>query len=158
MVNLIKYPHKTTITKPFALHFSSPNKKKERIYKKRFGYYYVKNSNVSQIPDWNLLCIDYKFKIARFYDKNFLTILKQKILNFLKDLAIFKCNNCKKYYKFLKYCSLESKCDFKPIGKKRLIRFIISRFSKNYSKSLIINAIHKLVEEGKLTSQPYNYL
>ena len=66
-INLIKYPHKTTITKPFALHFSPLNKKRERIYKKGFKYYYMRNANVSQIPDWNFLCIDYKFKIRGFW-------------------------------------------------------------------------------------------
>ncbi|MBN1214927.1 MAG: hypothetical protein JXA99_05725 [Candidatus Lokiarchaeota archaeon] len=135
-INVIRYPNKTTITKPFALHFSPVNMKKERIYKNKFRYYYLRNANVCQIPDWNILCNNYKFKLARFYDKNAYTTLKLKILKIIRE---FQNNRIKKDIK-----------NKNPVKKnfKNMKKFVNRKLYNEYGKILILKAINDLFHEN----------
>ncbi len=146
-VNLIKHSKKITITKPFALHFSLPDNRKNGIYKKGFRYYYIRNANISKVPNWNLLCIDHKFKLARFYDKNCFTILRSKILTFTNEISSKSYKNCSKLLKRLRNCSFKTKCNYKPIKRKKLIKIIVRKFYSKYGKSMIFEVIRKLIQE-----------
>ncbi|MFX1569695.1 MAG: competence protein CoiA family protein [Promethearchaeota archaeon] len=55
-VNFNFYENKTTISIPFALHFSlSSKKKKQKLFRTKFESYYIKNVNFACIPSWNLV-------------------------------------------------------------------------------------------------------
>ncbi len=74
------------ISYPYALYFSPSLKYPINIQKDDFQHYFIRNINYVLIPDWRLFCMtSWKnntssgFKIARFSDKNFLTILRNDI-------------------------------------------------------------------------------
>jgi len=143
-VNLNQYFHKKTLTPPFALHFSPSNNISANIFKEKFDYYFIRNVNYVPIPSWDIVCAEYKFKIARFYDKNAVSILSNKILKFLQKSRKRKCENCSKKFKLLRRCSLTSDCEFKPYRGKKLIKMISSKFGNTYGNSIIYDSLHKL--------------
>jgi hypothetical protein len=143
-VTLNKHNNKTTITPPFALHFSPSKKNSTQIFKSKFDYYYIRNVNFVKIPNWKLLCVDYTFKIARFYDKHALKILKFKILGFLQEILKRNCSNCQKRFKLLRRCTLSSHCDFQPYTGKKLIKIIIAYFGSKYGTPIILKALRQL--------------
>lgn len=149
-VILNKHPNKTTITPPFALHFSPSNKKSTKIFKSHFEYYYIRNVNLVKIPNWKLLCVDHKFKIARFYDKHALKILQFKILSFLREILKKHCTNSQKRFKFFRHCTLDSNCDFQPYTNKKLVKVLISHFSNDYGTPIILKALQQLSLERKM--------
>ena len=99
-VNLNIRDNKVSLQAPFALHFSKPFKKKLRgVFKTRYDSYFFRDVIFTQIPNWNIFCTEFSgYKIARFYDKNLKTVLKEKILKIYyqevngkkKDKAIIK--------------------------------------------------------------------
>jgi len=127
-VNINFYEVKTTISVPFALHFSPSTKKKNRkIFRTRFKSYYVKNVNFAKIPSWNILCVKYNgYKLARFHDKNVKRVLKNRILDY--------------YNKKSKMCK----------SKKELIKLIIKHFIQKYGIILILKAIFELYQGKKI--------
>ena len=127
-VNINFYENKTTISTPFALHFSpSSNRKNRKRFKTKYGSYYIKNLNFSKIPSWNLLCVDFnEFKLARFYDKNIKRVIKSQIIIYYK-------RNLKKFPR-----------------KKKLLNSIIRLFKEKYGVFLILRAILELTKEMKI--------
>ncbi|MFW9950162.1 MAG: competence protein CoiA family protein [Candidatus Thorarchaeota archaeon] len=127
-VNLDVRNNKASLQTPFALHFSKPIKKKWRgVFKTRYDSYFIRDSIFKQITSWNLLCTEYSgYKIARFYDKNLKSILKEKILNI--------------YYK-------EKKAKTKE---KRIIKTMLREFEKKYGQYMIYYVIIELHNEGKV--------
>jgi len=149
-VTLNRHINKITITPPFALHFSPSKKKSTEIFKSKFDYYYIRNVNFVKIPNWKLLCVDYKFKIARFYDKHALKILEFKILNFLREILKRNCKNCQKRFKLFRRCTLQSNCDFQPYTGKKLVKVILSHFRNEYGTPIILKALRQLSLERKI--------
>ena len=127
-VNINFYENKTTISIPFALHFSfSLNKKKRKIFRTKYENYYLKNSNFTKIPSWNLLCVEFNgFKLARFYDKSIKRVIKNQIIRFYK----LNSNNYK--------------------GKKKLIKLITRHFKQKYGLFLILKSLLELTKEEKI--------
>ncbi|MFX1288449.1 MAG: competence protein CoiA family protein, partial [Promethearchaeota archaeon] len=127
-VNLDIHNNKLFLQIPFALHFSKPIKKKLRvIFKTRYESYIVRDSIFTHIPSWKLLCTEFSgYKIARFYDKNLKTVLKEKIVSI--------------YYK-------EKEARFKE---KRIIKAILVAFEKKYGQYMIYYVIIELVNEHKI--------
>ncbi|MFX0140394.1 MAG: hypothetical protein ACFFDN_42540 [Candidatus Hodarchaeota archaeon] len=126
--NINFYEHKTTISAPIALYFSFSSKKKNRkIFRTKYGRYYVKNPNFNKIPSWNIICVNYNgFKLARFYEKNITSVLKNRITYY------FKMN-------FKNYKS-----------KKKMLKLIINHFKKKYRLFLVLNALLELIKEKKI--------
>ena len=119
---------KTTISIPFALHFSlSAKKKNQKIFWTKFESYYIKNVNFTRIPSWNLICVNYNgYKIARFYDKSIKRVVKSKIVKFYK--ANFKNGQ----------------------NQKKFINVIINYFKHKYGLSLILQVLLELIDKKKL--------
>lgn len=149
-VNIRTYKDKITLTPPYALHFSPSDTKPRTIIKDGFTYYYIRNTNVVKIPSWRLLCTDYTFKVARFYDKNAATILKRDLWEYIQKLAMRSCVNCSKRFKFLRRCTLGPSCDFRPYQGKALFKRILSQFGGNYGKYMIIQALKSLNSERNI--------
>ncbi len=127
-VNFNFYKEKTTISIPFALHFSPSSKKKNhKMFRTKFESYYIKNVNFARIPSWNLLCVNYNgYKLARFYDKSIKRVVKGQIIRF--------------YNKYLN----ESK------NQKKLIDLIINHFKQKYGLFLISQALIELINNKKI--------
>ena len=126
-VNLDIRRNKALLKTPFALHYSKPIKKKKRVlFKNRYDSYFLRNSNFTTIPSWNIMCTEFAgFKIARFYDKNIKSLLKENILNF---------------YKIKKKGNTDDKI---------FVREVIKCFKKKYGIFLIYNSIMELSLEKK---------
>jgi len=127
-VNLAICNNKAALRNPFALHFSKPIKKKLRgIFKTRYDSYFFRDSIFTQIPSWNILCTEFSgYKIARFYDKNLKTILREKIVNI--------------YNKEKKARSKE----------KRIIKAMLEAFEKKYGRYMIYYVIIELANEFRI--------
>jgi competence CoiA-like predicted nuclease len=127
-VNLDIRNNKAALQTPFALHFSKPIKKKIRgIFKTRYDSFFFRDSIFTQIPSWNLLCTEFSgYKIARFYDKNVKTVLKEKIINI--------------YNKEKKEGSSE----------KRIIKVISKAFEKKYGLYMIYYVFIELYKESEI--------
>ncbi|MFX1446049.1 MAG: hypothetical protein ACFFHV_21780 [Promethearchaeota archaeon] len=139
-VNVNEYFHKTTITFPFAIHYSLSDKKPKKSYRKNYEYFYYRNSNFAMIHNWKLLCVDYNgFKIARFYDKNIKISLKNQIYNFVKN--------------FMKIHPLDYE---KKSKTKTLVKNIIKECRGQYGKVLIIECISLLKEKIQINEKYIN--
>jgi len=149
-VNVNDHSEKITLTPPYALHFSPSDSKSPTIFQDTYSYYYIRNINVVRIPSWNLLCVDYNFKIARFYDTNAVTILKNGIWGFIHQKTKRDCDNCRKRFKFLRRCNPTSHCDFRPYRDKKLLKLIISQFGANYGKTMVYLALNALQSERSI--------
>ena len=127
-VNLDIRRNKASLKTPFALHYSKPIKKKKRgLFKDRYDSYFLRDSNFTTIPSWNILCTKFAgFKIARFYDKNIKSFLKEKILSFYK---------------------IEKKGTNQD---KKFVREVIKRFKKKYGMYMIYNSIVELHSNKKI--------
>ena len=139
-VNVNEYFHKTTITFPFAIHYSLSDKKPKKSFRKNYEYFYYRNSNFAMIYSWKLLCVDYnEFKIARFYDKNIKISLKNQIFNFIQD-------SIKKYP--LNY--------EKKSKTKKLVNKIFKEFRGQYGKAIIMEAIYLLNDKIQINEKYIN--
>ena len=127
-VNLNIRNNKASLQTPFALHFSKPMKKKmRRIFKTHYDSYFIRDSLFTRIPSWNLLCTEFSgYRIARFFDKNLMSMLKEKIVNV--------------YYKEKKAGSNE----------KRIIKELLAIFEKKYGRYMIYSAILDLIDKHKI--------
>ncbi len=127
-VNLDIRRNKAALKTPFALHYSKPIKrKKQGLFKNRYDSYFLRDSNFRTIPNWNIMCTKFAgFKIARFYDKNIKSLLKEKILTFYE---------------------IEKKGSYNG---KKLIREVIKSFEKKYGIYMIYNSILELNFENKI--------
>lgn len=127
-VNINFYKDKTTISAPFALHFSFSSKKKNRkIFRVKYESYYIKNVNYAKISSWAICFVNYNgFKLARFYDRSVKRILKSQIINYFKIIP--------KNYK----------------SNMKLVKLIIKHFKQKYGISLILNALVELFKEKKI--------
>ena len=127
-VNLDIRRNKASLKTPFALHYSKPIKKNQRgLFKNRYASFYIRNSNFITIPNWKIVCTEFSgFKIARFYDKNIKSILKNKILSFYE---------------------IEKK---RTPNDKKFIREILKKFKKKYGSYMIYNSILELSLEKKI--------
>lgn len=127
-MNILFHKNNPLISVPFALHFSKLiKKKKNRMFKTRYDFYFYRNSNYIKIPNMNLLCTEFLgYKIARFYDKNLKSTLKEEILRYYHT----------KYYKTNK--------------ERALLEQIIKNFKKKYGVYLILNALIELSYKKKI--------
>ena len=127
-VNLDIRNNKATLQTPFALHFSKPMKKKLRgVFKTRYDSYSFRDSLFTQISSWKILCTEFSgYKIARFYDKNLKSILKQKLISI--------------YYKEKKARRSD----------KQIIKAMLGAFEKKYGRYMIFYVIIELVNEYKI--------
>ncbi|TXT58892.1 MAG: Competence protein CoiA-like family protein [Promethearchaeota archaeon] len=148
-VNINRHLGKFTITPPYALHFSPSDTKATRIFKTQFDYYYIRNANHVKVPNWKLLCVDYKYKIARFYDKHARKILKTKISESLRDNLAKNCDNCNRRFKWLRKCVPSRNCNFQPFTAKKLLKTIKYRFGTDYGKNMILGALEDLSKDGQ---------
>lgn len=146
-VNLKHYLQKFVITPPYALHFSPCNKIPTSIFQDEFDYFFIRNTNYVPIPNWDLICVDYRYKVARFFDKNAVNILKEKVRLFLHKKELRSCENCRKRFKSVRFCKLNSQCDFRPYQNMKLLNIILSKFDDEYDTSMIFNALYKLSYE-----------
>ncbi|MCK4379814.1 MAG: hypothetical protein KAW51_01670 [Candidatus Lokiarchaeota archaeon] len=151
-VNINFHKDKTTISVPFALHFSlSSIKKYQKVFRSKFESYYIKNVNFTKIPSWDLLCVKYNdFNIARFYDKYVKRVLKDKISTFLKEKKDRNCNNCRIKFKNLRKCDVTKSCRFRYYKDIKLIKLILVNFSNKYGKPIITESLFELIKERKL--------
>lgn len=149
-VNINEHKDKITLTPPYALHFSPSDSKSPTIFQNNYSYYYIRNVNVVRIPSWNLLCVDYNFKVARFYDTNAVTILKNRLWGYIRQKTKRDCDNCRKRFKFLRRCRPNSKCDFQPYRDKKLLKHIGSHFGATYGKIMIYSALNALQSERSI--------
>jgi len=127
-INLDIKNNKASLSNLFALHFSKPlNKKRRDLFRTRYNSYFFRDSNYTEIHNWNILCTEFSnFKIARFYDKNIKSILKERIISYYilqKD----------KFHK-----------------DKKLYKAILKHFKKKYGLYMILNAIIELINENKI--------
>ncbi|MBD3214439.1 MAG: hypothetical protein GF311_17640 [Candidatus Lokiarchaeota archaeon] len=146
-VNVNEHSDYFAVTTPYALHFSPSKKKSIDIYKGSFEYFFIRDVNYMPIPSWDLLCIDYRFKIGRFYDQNLLNRLIEHIDVFLEEIEKRKCTNCQKRFKLFRRCCVEKNCDFKPFRDKKLLKLIIEQFGNEYGSSIIFEALYRLTED-----------
>ncbi|MFX0041819.1 MAG: competence protein CoiA family protein [Candidatus Hodarchaeota archaeon] len=151
-VNFNTSRHQLRIGTPFALHFSYPsNKKYKKMVHARYNSYFIRNANSCFIPSWNLLCVKYNgFKIARFYDKSIIRVLKDLIADFIIKKTKKNCTNCRVLFKKKKRCSLNQNCNFKPYKNNKLVKIIIKCFNKKYGKNFILRSILDLIKERKI--------
>jgi hypothetical protein len=127
-VNLDIRRNKASLKTPFALHYSKPIKRKyQGLFKNRYDSYFLRDSNFMTIPSWKILCTNFAgFKIARFYDKNIKSILKDKILSFYKIEKKGTAND------------------------KKFIRDILKKFKMKYGIYMIYLSILELSFENKI--------
>ncbi len=114
------------VSDPFALHFSLPEKKYlHGLFQDNFQYYCHRNVLVVPIPSWTLLRVEFNgFKLARFYDKNAKSFLKERIQELVR---------------------------VKPHHKERkLVKSIQSAFNPKYGKRLVLTATMELVQRNQL--------
>ena len=131
-VNIEFNDEKITNAAPFALHFSPPFKRKKRqMFHSKYDRYFIKNVNFTKIPSWNILLVEYNgYKLARFYDKNIKSVLKNEISRFLlKENRISLDKNYK--YKTLK-------------------KSLLNHFNEKYSKYIILGSVSELIKEKKV--------
>jgi hypothetical protein len=146
-VNVNEYTNKYAVTTPYALHFSPSEKKPRDIYKDTFGYYFIRDVNYMPIPSWDLLCIDYRFKIGRFYDQSAVNSLIERLDMFLEKIGKRKCKNCQKRFKLFRRCSVENNCSFKSFRDKKLLKLIFEQFGDVYGPSIILDALYRIAED-----------
>ncbi|MFW9938754.1 MAG: competence protein CoiA family protein [Candidatus Thorarchaeota archaeon] len=127
-INLNIHNERVTLSNLFALHFSKPICKKKRgFFRTRYTTYLFRDSNYTEIQNWNIFCTEFSgFKIARFYDKNVKSILKKRIASYY-HLKKDKFHNEKKLYKA-----------------------ILKHFKRKYGRYLILNTVIDLINENKI--------
>ncbi len=127
-INLKVQKGKLSISDLFALHFIKPFKKKKRsLYKGKFAHFYIRDAIHTPITRWTILCNDFaRNKIARFYDKNIKSLLKESIKN------------------------LSHTQSYKKVSSKKLISLILHTFKKKYGKCLIYKCLIELYNEKEI--------
>ncbi|MBY9004775.1 MAG: hypothetical protein KGD73_12430, partial [Candidatus Lokiarchaeota archaeon] len=122
-INLKKTP---SISAFFALHYSKPFKKSLRKkFKTQYDSYYIRDTHHVSLSNLTLLCTTFSgYNIARFYDKNFKSLLKSGITTYYQEQY--------------------------TIINKVVMNQIIKKFHKKFGKFLIFNVLLDLVKEKKV--------
>ncbi len=128
------FGNKISLTTPFALHFSLPDKKKRhKSFYENHRYYFIRNIYAAKIPNWKIYCENFNnLLLARFYDKNIVTILKERIAKFYYS----NLNNNKKIKSSNYYHN-------------KIIKRIKKTFSATYGKHITLNALSKFLNSLK---------
>ncbi|MFX1235763.1 MAG: competence protein CoiA family protein [Promethearchaeota archaeon] len=128
-INFIQFKKKFSITTPFAIHYSKLlDKRKRGMLKSRFYFFFYRNSNFVDVPSWKLLCTEFSgFKIARFYDKNLKSVLKEEILKQVGSTANL------------------------VMKEKRFLKEILDPFKKKYGMYIILNELIELVKQNEIS-------
>jgi competence CoiA-like predicted nuclease len=132
----IKYQHdKFKTTPPYALHFSFSDKFSPTLFRKRFDSFFIRNVNYSSVSNWNLLCTTYSnYKIARFYDRSVKNTLVESLRRFAVRNNVFR----NKSYSKLK-------------NTKKFLKLALNIFGDEYGKTIIIDALLRLIKTKKFT-------
>jgi competence CoiA-like predicted nuclease len=143
-VNIKTYKRKTTITPPYALHFSYSKTFPAKLIKKKFRHYFLRNINYVSLPNWNILFTRYQnTKVGRFYDKHYRRILASELREFIQTHTKVNCKNCVRYkLKKLRHCYRsrhlnQDECSFQPPSPKRLRRLAKKQFLDEVGESLL---------------------
>jgi len=116
------------VSPPFALHFSYAEGISKRCMKKKYQSYYIRNGNVGLIPNWKLLCTEFRgHLIARFYDKNVKSIVRKKIGRYSRKLMRGNQN-----------------ISHKRRAQKKILKKILKKFKNQYGRPLIIECLESL--------------
>ncbi|MFW9867771.1 MAG: competence protein CoiA family protein [Candidatus Thorarchaeota archaeon] len=133
-VNLKYQEEKMKATLPFALHFSYSDKISPILFKKGFDSFFIRNTNATYIPNWNLLCTTYgNYKVARFYDRS----LNNTVMGILRDFSIRNNIFCDKGFR-------------KSKKTKKSFKLVYNLFQDEFSKSTLIYALLRLRADKKL--------
>jgi competence CoiA-like predicted nuclease len=134
-VNIIYQHEEFKTTHPYALHFSFSDKFSPVLFRKRFDSFFIRNVNFSSISNWNLLCATYgNYKIARFYDRNVKNALVESLSRFAMRNNVFRNKSYSKLKKTKKFLKLAFKI-----------------FEDEYGKTIIIEALLRLINTKKFT-------
>ncbi len=145
-MTLTFYEDQTTLTPPFALHYSISDNFSQEAFQRNYTRYYIRNANVARIPSWYLLCTQFLgVKIARFHDKNIKLDLKEQMQQFLLEIKEKSCNNCNISFKKLRRCSKNYKCKFKPFKIKKLNKKVLANFNRKYGNSFIKSIFNEIM-------------
>ena len=121
-INIDSINNSPTFT-PFALHFSPPDKKKyhKKQFHQKYRTYYIKNAHFMPLPNWNFLCVDFsRFKIARFYDKNVTSVLKNQIISEIQE--------------------------YKPLSSRKIKKIVLKRFKEKYGKYFVLHTLSSVLK------------
>ena len=133
-VNLKYQQEKMKATLPFALHFSFSDNISPILFKKGFDSFFVRNTNATYIPNWNILCTTYgNYKIARFFDRSLNNTVKGMLRDFFIRNNIFRDKSFRKSKKT-----------------KKSLKLVYNVFQDEFSKSTLIYALLRLGVEKKL--------
>ena len=116
----------------FALHYSCSLKRKyrDKRFRTPYSYYYVMNQDPVRVPNYKLLCTHFNnTRLARFYDKNIVLSLMEKIKAF----------------------SLVNR----TLSNKKLLRAIVHYFFK-YNQSVLYHAILNLISRNEIAIKTRN--
>ena len=156
-VNIKRNKKRTTITPPYALHFSYSKTVSTKIIKKKFHHYFLRNINCVSLPNWNILFTTYQnTKVGRFYDKHYRRILAEKLRAFIQTHTRVNCENCVRYrLKNIRHCYRsrlinQNECSFRPPSPKKLRRLVKKQFQEEVGDSLLLDTFQHLFSQ-------YNY-
>ncbi|MFX1478952.1 MAG: hypothetical protein ACFFCI_12545, partial [Promethearchaeota archaeon] len=104
------------------------------LFKKGFDSFFIRNTNATYIPNWNLLCTTYgNYKIARFYDRS----LNNTVMGILRDFSIRNNIFCDKSFR-------------KSKKTKKSFKLVYNLFQDEFSKSTLIYSLLRLKAGKKL--------
>ena len=132
----ITYQHEEfKTTPPYALHFSFSDKFSPILFRKRFDSFFIRHVNFSSIYKWNLLCATYgNYKIARFYDRSVKNTLIESLRRFAMRNNVFR-----------------DKLYSKVRNTKKFLKLAFNIFGDEFGKTIIIEALLRLVNTKKYT-------
>jgi len=133
-VNITQKNGIISITKPFALHFTDSEQYSNKMVRKGHECFFIKNVYSTFIPSWNILLKSYgEYKLAHFYDKNFVSTAADKV-----KLLVHKLPNSKEN---LYLNSKESK---------KLYNMICEELRQRFGEFLILETLQYLTAQGRL--------
>lgn len=126
-INIKKTP---SISDIFALHYSTPMKKKLRKkFKTGFESYYIRDAHHVSLSNLKLFCTTFLgYKIARFYDKNLKSQLKSQISFYYQEQY--------------------------PIINTIVLKELMNLFHKKFGQYLVLDALLDLAKEKKILLDP----
>ena len=100
------------------------------MFHSHYDKYFIRNINYIKIPSWNLLTVNYNgLKLARFYDKNIKSMLKNEIYRYV----VSNIEHTQKQYKY-----------------KTIKKLVLNQFTPKYGRYLILNTLSNLIKEKKI--------
>jgi len=125
---------RTSITKPFALHFSNSEKYSPTIFRIGHESFFMRNVNFTYIPSWSIVVASYGiFKLARFYDKNIKYIVADKIRIIARKHDVFR------NHEFMT-----------SINTKKFFKIVHEQLKEEFGRFLIIEALLHLISDERL--------